>query len=127
MLKQVLILIISSAILIFSGIWEIKYIENSSRYMLSDIEYSKNALNNNNFDLAKAHVEKLEKTWESIKKTWNMFVLQEEIDEVDNIIATYKIHTEYDNLEESMADCDLLKKMINDIVQKHKIKYENIF
>ena len=92
MLKQVLILVISSAILIFSGLWEIKYIENSSRYLLSDIEYSKNALKNNNFELAKQHVKNLENTWESMKKTWKMFVLQEEIDEVDNIIATYKIH-----------------------------------
>ena len=126
MLKQILILIISSIVLIFSGIWEIKYIENSSRYLLSDIEYSKNALNNNNFELAKAHLDKLEKTWRNIKQTWNMFVLQEEIDEVDNIITTYKVHTKYDNLEEAMVDCELLTSMIKDIVQKHKIKCENI-
>ena len=73
MLKQVFILVISSAILIFSGLWEIKYIENSSRYLLSDIEYSKNALKNNNFELAKQHVKNLENTWESMKKTWKMF------------------------------------------------------
>lgn len=126
MLKQVSILIISSIILIFSGLWEIKYIDNSSRYLLSDIQYSKNALKNNNFDLAKNHVENLENTWKDIKVVWNMFVLQDEIDDIDSVIATYKIHTEYDNLEESMIDCDLLNKMIQDVVQKHKIKYENI-
>lgn len=127
MLKQISILTISSIILVFSGIWEIKYIDNSSRYLLSDVQYSKNALNNNNFDLAKDHVEKLEETWNEIKKVWNMFVIQEEIDEIDNIIATYKIHAEYDNLEDSMADCDLLKRKIQDVVDKHKINYENIF
>ena len=127
MLKQILILIISSAILIFSGIWEIKYMENSSKYILSDIEYSKNALNNNNFEIAKNHIEKLEETWNNIKKTWNIFALQEEIDEVDNVIATYKIHTQYNNIEESMADCNLLNRLIKDIVKKHKISYENIF
>lgn len=127
MLKQVLIFVISSAVLILSGIWEIRYIDNSSRYVLSDIEYSKNALRNNNFELAKAHLENLEGTWDNIKKVWNMFVIQEEIDNVDNIIATYKIHIEYDNLEDSMADCDLLKRMVEDIVNKHKISYENIF
>lgn len=126
MLKQIIILILSLSILLFSGLWEIKYIENSSRYLLSDIQYSKNALLNNNFDLAKEHVEKLENTWNDLKKVWNMFVIQEEIDEVDNIIATYKIHTEYDNIEDSMADCDLLSRIIKDIVDKHKIKYENI-
>lgn len=127
MLKQILILIVSSAILIFSGIWEIKYMENSSKYILSDIEYSKNALNNNNFEIAKNHIEKLEETWNNIKKTWNIFALQEEIDEVDNVIATYKIHTQYNNIEESMADCNLLNRLIKDIVKKHKISYENIF
>lgn len=127
MLKQVLIFVISSAILIFSGIWEIKYIENSSRYILSDIEYSKNALNNNNFELTKAHVENLEQTWSNTKKVWNMFVVDDAIKDIDNAISTYKIHIEYDNLEDSTADCELLKKMVNDVVKSHKISYENIF
>ena len=127
MIKQVLIFVISSAILIFSGIWEIKYIENSSRYILSDIEYSKNALKNNNFELAKSHIENLEKTWNNTKNIWDMFVVQDDIEQVNDIIATYKIHMEYDNLEDSMTDCDLLKRRIEAIVQKHKITYENIF
>lgn len=127
MLKQVLILVISSAILIFSGMWEIKYIENSSRYILSDIEYSKNSLNNNNFELAKSHLENLEETWDNIKKVWNMFVIKDEIKDIDKIISTYKIHIEYGNREDSVTDCDLLKKAINDVVYSHKISYENIF
>lgn len=127
MLKQIITLIISLTIIVLAGIWEIKYIDQSARYLLSDIEYSKNALKNDNFKLAKSHVENLEATWNNLKKVWNVFVVQEEIDGVDNLIATYKIHTEYGNEEESMADCDLLKRMIEDIVQKHQIKYENIF
>jgi hypothetical protein len=127
MLKQIITLIVSLIIIIFGGIFEIQYIEHSSRYLLSDIEYSKNAINNNNFELAKSHIENLEDTWNNLKGTWNIFVIQDEIDNVDNTIVTYKIHTEYGNEEEAMADCDLLKNMIEDIVQKHKVTYENIF
>ena len=127
MLKQVLIFLISLAIIIFSGLWEIKYLENTSRYLLSDIEYSKNALNNNNFELAKAHVEKLEDTWNNMKSVWNMFVVKDDIEEIESRITMYKIHTEYDDLEEAMVDCDLLRGMVQDIVDKHKIKCENVF
>lgn len=127
MLKQFLILIISSVIILFSGIWEIKYIENSSRYLLSDVEYSKNALNNNNFDLAKEHVENMEDTWNYLKNVWNMFVIKEDVEEIDDYISSYKIHTEYDNKEESEIDCKLLENAIKDVVAKHKLKFENIF
>ena len=127
MLKQVMIFLISSAIIIFSGFWEIKYLENSSRYILSDIQYSKNALNNNNFELAKAHVEKLEDTWDSMKNVWSMFVVQDDIEEIESTMTMYKIHTEYNDREEAMIDCDLLKGMIKGIVEKHKVNCNNIF
>ena len=127
MLKQVIIFLISSAIIIFSGIWEIKYLENSSRYILSDIQYSENALNNDNFELAKLHVERLEDTWNNIKNVWSMFVVQEDIEEIESRITMYKIHTEYNDIEESIVDCDLLKGMIQSIVEKHKVNCNNIF
>lgn len=127
MLKQVIIFLISSAIIIFSGIWEIKYLENSSRYILSDIQYSKNALNNNNFELAKSHVERLEDTWNNMKNVWNMFVVQEDIEEIESRITMYKIHTEYNDREEAIIDCDLLKGMIQGIIEKHKISCDNVF
>ena len=127
MLKQVMIFLISSAIIIFSGFWEIKYLENSSRYILSDIQYSKNALNNNNFELAKAHVEKLEDTWDSMKNVWSMFVFQEDIEEIESRITMYKIHTKYNDREEAIIDCDLLRGMIQGIIEKHKVICNNIF
>ena len=127
MLKQLLILIFSSALLVFGGIWEIKYIENSSRYILSDVEYSKNAIINENFELAKQSVKNLEETWDNLKGTWNLFVVQDEIDEVDSLITSYKIHTEYGSKQEAREDCDLISKKIEDIVKEHKILTENIF
>ena len=127
MLKQVTIFLISVVILIFGGVWEIKYIESSSRYILSDIEYSKNALKNNNFNLAKEHIKKLEDTWNNTKKIWSMFAVQDKIQDVDTAIAVYKIYTEYENLEESLVNCDLIKNNIEGIVEEHKINYENIF
>lgn len=127
MTKQIVTLIVSSLLLILGGIYEIKYIENSSRYLLSDINYSKNAIMNNNFELAKTSTNNIEKTWKNLRCIWNIFVVQDEIDDVDNTISSFKIHTRYENKEESIADCEVLEKMINDIVEKHKIKYENIF
>jgi len=127
MIKQIVILLISTLIILFSGIYEIKYLKDTSRYILSDIEYSKNALNNDNFELAKNHVKKLEDTWNNMKNVWNMFLVKEDIEEIEKRITMYKIHTEYNNSEEAIVDCELLKEMIEDAVDKHKVKFENIF
>ena len=51
-MKQVGVMIICIIIVVVSGICEIKYLNKSSIYLMSDIEYIKNAINNNNYDLA---------------------------------------------------------------------------
>ena len=36
-MKQIAVLVVSLFVLVLSALWEVKYIENSSRYILSDI------------------------------------------------------------------------------------------
>lgn len=52
-MKQWTILIISIFILIIAGCWQIRYLEKTAIYTLSDIEYVKNTASNGNFELTK--------------------------------------------------------------------------
>ena len=47
-MKQVWILIISIMILVTAGICEIKFLNNSSKYLKADLDYIENAVLNNN-------------------------------------------------------------------------------
>ena len=74
--KQIAILIISLFLLIFGGIWEIKYLERTSRYLASEVEYTKNAIENNNFELADKQMESMQNTWGDMNIVWNILKRQ---------------------------------------------------
>ena len=67
-MKQVGVMIICIIIVVVSGICEIKYLNKSSIYLMSDIEYIKNAINNNNYDLASEQSKTTYDSWCNIKK-----------------------------------------------------------
>lgn len=66
-MKQVGVMIICIIIVVVSGICEIKYLNKSSIYLMSDIEYIKNAINNNNYDLASEQSKATYDSWGNIK------------------------------------------------------------
>ena len=83
-MKQVVISIICVAILVIGGIAEIKYLNKSSSYLASDIEYIKNTINNDNYEMAKSQLLNTKNNWEDQKKLWHIFVNNEEIEDIDS-------------------------------------------
>lgn len=126
-MKQIIMLIVTSVILICAGIWEINYLNDSSQYVLSDVSYSKNAINNNNFALAKGHIKDIEETWNDIKPVWTMFVDHLEIDNVEESLLKYKVYIESENKEESLHYAEELDRAFRHIVEKQSVKTENVF
>ena len=67
MTRQIFILILSIGAVILGGVWESKYLERSCNFVLADVEYTENALNNNNFEIAKSQIKELEDSWNNVK------------------------------------------------------------
>ena len=70
--------------------WEINYLENTSRYLHSDIDSVKNLVENDNFELAKKGYENIENTWNNMSKVWNIFVNHERLDYLEEEMVLLK-------------------------------------
>ncbi len=127
MTRQIFILILSSILVIFGGIWETKHLERSCNFVLSDIEYTKNLLNNNNFEGSKAQMKELDNTWKNVKDVWNIFIPHDEIDDIENSIAMLHSYVDLENKEEALVYINKLNSDLKDVIEKQQINMENIF
>lgn len=127
MTRQVFILIISIGAVIFGGMWESKYLMNSCNFVLADIEYMENALNNNNLELASTQVKEIENSWNNVKHAWNIFVQNDLIDQIDDSLIELKAYSDVKNREESLVLLKKLRGNLQDIVERQKISCENVF
>lgn len=126
-MKQWVILIIAIALIVWAGFFEICYLEKTSRYLLSDVDYSKQALNSDNVELAKSHYEPLNSTWENLKQVWAIYVDHDEIEDMDKTILEYKLYLEQDSNEDAYISLCELERKINHIVEKQQVHIGNVF
>lgn len=124
--KQIAILIISLFLLIFGGIWEIKYLERTSRYLASEVEYTKNAIENNNFELADKQMESMQNTWGDMNIVWNIFINHDRIDDLEEAIEDLDSYIYLKQDKEAINAADRLNKIIYQIVDKQKFSFEHI-
>lgn len=127
MAKQILIFIVSIALLIFGGIWELKYLNNTSRYLQTDIDYVRYELENNNFEGAKNQIDELKNTWYDVSDVWNIFVNHDRIDDLEEAIETLSANVELKNKEEGIKSSIILKAIVTQIVDKQKFSFEHVF
>lgn len=125
-MKQVIIMIICILILLGGGIGEIKYLDKSSVYILSEIDYIENAINNSNYDAANKQVEITFDNWTKIKNLWNVFIIHEEIDDIDEAIIELKEYIKYENEEECFVAIEKIKRDLEHTVKRQKVLLDNI-
>lgn len=121
-MKQFSIMIICIIVLVTGGIFEIKYLEKSSIYLSTDMDYIKSAINSDNFLLAKEQIDKSWQTWESLKNTWNMFIIHEEIDDIDDAMIELKEYINYENKEECIVAIEKVKRNLEHTVKRQELK-----
>lgn len=125
-MKQVGVMIICIIIVVVSGICEIKYLNKSSIYLMSDIEYIKNAINNNNYDLASEQSKTTYDSWCNIKKIWNIFINHEEIDDIENSMIDLKEYIEFENKEECLVAIEKIKSELDHTIKRQQLRIDNI-
>lgn len=125
-MKQFSITIICIIVLVTGGIFEIKYLEKSSIYLSTDMDYIKSAINSDNFLLAKEQIDKSWQTWESLKNTWNMFIIHEEIDDIEEAMIELKEYINYENKEECIVAIEKVKRNLEHTVKRQELKIDNV-
>lgn len=126
-MKQVIILIVAICLLVFSGIFEISYLEKTSKYLLSDVSYSKQYISKENFSLAKGHYWALNDTWKTLRDSWGIFIDHDEVGAIDETLLAYKSYLDKEDEDESYVKICELERLIKHIVEKQEIKIGNVF
>lgn len=125
-MKQVIISIICIALLVIGGVAEIKYLNKSASYLSSDIEYVKNAIINNNYELAKEQLNNTKNNWKEQKKIWHIFVNNEEIEEIDVSIIELEEYINNQMKEESIVEVSKLISLIKYSANMQRLSIETV-
>lgn len=125
-MKNFIILIISCIILSLIFIYENNYLENTTRYLLADINHIENLINNNNYNAANKFLKTYKKSWNEIKKIWSLFINNNEINDIDENIIKCEEYIKQNKKEESLVYIKCLNQMHKSIYERKLLKFENI-
>lgn len=125
-MKQWIILIVSLLLLLVCGLWEVNYLDKTSLYALSDIEYSENLVENGNFKLAKEQLYSIDDSWNNIRRVWSIFIDHEEIGKIEERILAYKSNVEAEDKKEAIKAAKELKRIFNHVVNKQRMNVSNV-
>ncbi len=127
MAKQIIIFIVSVALLVFGGVWELKYLNNTSRYIKTDIDYVKHEVEKGDFDAAKEQINELRNTWGDVSDVWNIFVNHDRIDDLEEAIETLNADIELKDKDSAIKSSMILKAIVSQIVDKQRFSFEHVF
>lgn len=126
-MKQLVIFLVTLLIIIGVGIWELSYLKESSRYFLSDISNVYQIAEREDYNLAKKEAEKLKDTWNEIRKTWALFIDDNQMDEIGDKLVSFVSYIDTQNIEEIKHEYKGLSNSVRDVVEFERLKPENVF
>ncbi len=125
-MKQTIIMVVCIFILVVGGVAEVKYLQKSSRYIMTDMDYIQNAIENDNFEFAKEQIEKSYDTWSKIKNIWNMFIVHDEIDDIEQSMIELREYIKFENTEECIVSISKVKEFLDHTVKRQEVRVDNI-
>ena len=125
-MKQTIIMVVCIFILVVGGVAEVKYLQKSSRYIMRDMDYIQNAIENDNFEFAKEQIEKSYDTWSKIKNIWNMFIVHDEIDDIEQSMIELREYIKFENTEECIVSISKVKEFLEQTVKRQEVRVDNI-
>ena len=93
-MKQILILLVTLAIIIIPGLWEISYLKESSNYFLADINNLYQISQREEYQLAKTEAESVKETWNKIEKTWALFIDDRKMYDIEEELISFVSYIE---------------------------------
>ena len=126
-MKNVVITLITSIIMIVAISFSIKYLNDASEDVLSLNQKIQENVNNDNWDKAyKSTMELIEK-WDDYSKKIKVFINHQEIDSIEIELQKLPQYIKEQTKDESLASIHVLSFLLEHIAKSEKLKLENIF
>ena len=94
--------------------------------MVTDINHVENKIKNNNYNDAENFLKEFKKNWKSSKNIWDLFINNEEIDNIDEEIVKCQEYIHQKNKEESIISIKVIKQKYRSILERKSLKIKNI-
>lgn len=125
-MKQVIIMIICILLIVSGGVGEIKYLEKSSVFLSSDVDYIQNAIENNNYQMAEQQIDNTYNSWNDTKSVWEIFINNDEVENIDEAMVELKKNVQFEKKDEALIAIEKIRQNLKNTVEKHKLKIDNI-
>ena len=125
-MKQYIIIGIALLIVILLNYWQVTYLKQTSRYILTDINEIDNRVKREDFKSALQGVEELEKTWNTVKPGWDIFGEHNDIEEIHERIQSMKVYAKYEDKEELVNEYTLLENVIKHVIETDTFNFGNV-
>lgn len=125
-MKQIIIIAVALVLIIVLNVWQISYLKNTSKYILTDINDIKNSLNREDFEAVKRGVKELEKTWNMVKSGWDICGQHDDIENINKYIQSMKVYALYEEKINLSNECALFENEINHVIENESISFSNV-
>ena len=126
-MRNFIILTICLIFLVGSGILQLSYLNSSSKYLISDVEYIQNLVDNNKFKEAKEHYENLNKTWNNMSNIWCIFIHHNETEALKEYMVNFERYIDLKNKENIYVMSGQITNKLESIIKKQNICIDNVF
>ena len=113
--------------IIGGGMWEINYLEETSRYLKTDLNYIEYYINLEKFDVVENELKRVKNTWNNMEKIWALFVHHDDIEYVNLCLAELDSNLEYELADEASNSISRLICNMDYTIECEKLKLQNIF
>lgn len=126
-MKNVVISLIISVIMIISMSFSIKYLNKASQNLVRLNDEIEKNITDGNWDKAYNTTIELTDKWKDYSKKIKLFSNHQEIDNIEMELQKLPQYIKEETKDESLASAYVLKFLLNHIADLEKIKFENIF
>ena len=125
-MRQYIIIGVALLLILVLNFWQSSYLEETSAYILSDINEIDNSVKRQDFEAALTGAYGLEETWKNVQHMWDIFGEHNDIERVTEHIESIKVYAKHQDKEELVNEYTLLEGLINHIVDAEKVNLVNI-
>ncbi len=125
-MKQYIIIGVAILVILSLNFWQSSYLEDTSRYLLADINEIDNSVQIQDFEAALKGAYGLEYTWKNVQNMWDIFGEHNDVERVTEHIDSIKVYAKYEDKEELVNEYTLLEGLIKHIVEAEQINIGNI-
>lgn len=125
-MKQYIILICTVTLVIIFHILQAKYLQNTSRYVMTDLNDIEIAIERKDFDSARLSAEELQSTWMNIKSGWDSFGEHDDVGEIGNSVENLRVCIEQMEATDSLIYISDIRHLLKHVIESEQLRIHNI-